>query len=38
MPITRKDCLDANAPDIEVFLEPVPQDARCQVWVPVTQK
>ncbi len=28
----------ANAPDIEVYLEPVPQDARFQVWVPVTRK
>ena len=28
----------ANAPDIEVYLEPVPQDARFQVWVPVARK
>ncbi len=28
----------ANAPDIEVYLNPDPQDARYEVWIPVTKK
>lgn len=28
----------ANAPDIEVYLNPDPQNARYEVWIPVTKK
>jgi len=28
----------ANAPDTEVYLNPDPQDARYEVWIPVTKK
>lgn len=28
----------ADAPDIEVYLNPNPQDARYEVWIPVTKK
>ena len=28
----------ANAPDIEVYLNPDPQNAQYEVWIPVTQK
>lgn len=28
----------ANAPDVEVYLNPDPQDARYEVWIPVTKK
>lgn len=28
----------ADAPDIEVYLNPDPQDARYEVWIPVTKK
>ncbi len=28
----------ANAPDIEVYLNPDPENARYEVWIPVTKK
>lgn len=28
----------ANAPDIEVYINPDPQDAKYEVWIPVTKK
>ena len=28
----------ANAPDIEVYLNPDPQNAQYEVWIPVTKK